>query len=399
MTLRFRTAVAITIAALGLVALAQAGGAEAKVRKGPGKLAFYKPPQKLPKHHGKLIWARNAKGVVPLAEAASTKLVLYSSITPQGKRTAVSGSVSVPEGKAPKGGWPVISYGHGTTGIADVCAPSRNTEGGPAQGYIDYIDPQLNDWLDAGYAVVRSDYQGLGTPGTHPFLVGKAEGRSMLDIVRAAHQLNPGIGKRFLLAGHSQGGQSALFAASLAKTWVPDLKLRGTVSYAPGSHLLLQAQALPGFVIPSSLSALATLVVKGAATTSKQIKPAELLSDPPLLFFPQVDKTCLPQLGAADKLGGIAPSTLLRNGADTTALYSALDAMNPAVETAPPIFLAQGDADTTAYPALTDALNVELLGLGDDVTYTVYPGIDHGGVVSAAGDDALAFFQERLPAG
>ena len=64
---------------------------------------------------------------MPLQNARYTKLVLYSSRTPQGKQTAVSGSVSVPEGKAPKRGWPVITWAHGTTGVADVCAPSRNS--------------------------------------------------------------------------------------------------------------------------------------------------------------------------------------------------------------------------------------------------------------------------------
>ena len=129
---------------------------------------------------------------MPLAKAASTKLVLYTSVTPKGKRVAVSGSVSVPKGKPPKHGWPVISFAHGTTGTADVCAPSRNRKGNPARAYISYIDPELNAWLKAGYAVVRTDYQGLGTPGPHPYLIGKAEGRSVLDIVRAARRWTRG---------------------------------------------------------------------------------------------------------------------------------------------------------------------------------------------------------------
>ena len=136
-----------------------------------------------------------------------------------------------------KGGWPVISYGHGTTGIADQCAPTRNTPGGPAESYISYTDDILNSWLDAGYAIARSDYEGLGTPGTHPFLVGKSSGRGILDIVRAAHRLNPRISKKFVITGHSQGGHAALFAADQALTWTPDLQLKGTVAYAPASQL------------------------------------------------------------------------------------------------------------------------------------------------------------------
>jgi len=122
---------AVALAAVLLLAVcAQRAEAKAKshtgVVNGPRGLEFYKPPQHLPKQHGTLIWARKATGLVPLADAKYTKLVLYSSRTPQGAKDAVSGSVSVPKGKPPKGGWPVITWAHGTTGVADICAPSRD---------------------------------------------------------------------------------------------------------------------------------------------------------------------------------------------------------------------------------------------------------------------------------
>src|SRR5829696_4409292 len=207
--------------AAGLLVVALLGGstaAEAKVPKGPPGLAFYEPPKPLPRQHGTLIWARKAGGRVPLENARYTKLVLYSSKTPQGKTIAVSGSVAVPKGKPPKGGWPVISWAHGTTGVADVCAPTRDFAGTPDPTGETYINGDLSAWLAAGYAVLRTDYQGLGTPGKHPYLIGKAEGRGVLDIVQVARELDPRIGKRYLIAGHSQGGHAALFAAGEAKS-------------------------------------------------------------------------------------------------------------------------------------------------------------------------------------
>lgn len=402
-------ACAFVIAAAFLAATLQPGFADAKpskgksksskVVKGPNGLAFYKPPKKTPKQHGRLIWTNKAKGVVPLKSAASTKLVLYTSVTPQGKRTAVSGSVSIPKGKAPKGGWPLITYGHGTTGIADKCAPSRNTANGPATSYISYTDAEQNAWLKAGYAVARSDYQGLGTPGTHAFLIGKASGRSMVDIVRAARDLNPKISNKFLIAGHSQGGHAALFAAGLAAKWAPELKLRGTVAYAPASHLRLQAASLPILTSPSSLTALASLIVRGASAVDPSLSANALLSDPVLAFYPQVDTECLSRLAEPDSLGGIAPSELIRDGADTDPLFDLLDLQNPNVVTAAPILLAQGEADSTTFPFLTDSLNTELVESGDNVNYIKYPGVDHGGVLEAASADAMSFFESRLPSG
>jgi pimeloyl-ACP methyl ester carboxylesterase len=373
------------------------GKGHAKVTTGPSGLKFYKPPKKLPKQHGTLIWARKAKGLVPLADARYTKLVLYSSRTPQGAKTAVSGSVSVPKGKPPKHGWPVISWAHGTTGVADACAPSRNSVTSPAQASISYIYPELNDWLRAGYAVVQTDYQGLGTPGKHPYLIGEAEGRSVLDIVTAARQLDPKIGKRYLISGHSQGGQSALFAAGEASTWTPKLRLRGTVAFAPASHILEQVPLLPALTTPSPLTALATMILDGASTQSSAIDVDKILSDEVLAFYPLLQSQCLEQLAASNELGGIPPSHLQRSGSDLTPANPVLAGMNPLVRTAAPILIAQGSADMTVFPVYTDRLKNELANAGDQVTYTKYPGVNHVGVVTSGEADAMAFFQQMLP--
>ena len=390
-----RTAVLLLLAAL--IGLVLAGPAPAAQTKGPAGKDFYDPPRKLPVSHGKLIWQRRAKGLAKIDGAASNTLVLYTSKTPRGKTAAVSGSVSIPKGKPPKNGWPVISYGHGTTGNADSCAPTRIAKGSPVAGYVNYVDPQLEDWVDAGYAVVRTDYQGLGTPGPHPYLVGAASGRSMLDIVSAAEQVEHRIGDRFLLAGHSQGGHAALFAAGEAARYVRKLDLRGTVSYAPASHLVEQAKLLPIFDQPNPLSALVAMILDGARTESSQIVVAQLLADEALALFPQVEKKCLLQLGRPDSFGGIPPAEMVRDGADPAPLYDVLADQNPDVKTKPPILLAQGSDDTTAFKPFTDMLADELEAAGNDLAYKVYDGVDHGEITKAAGRDALRFFKKRLP--
>ncbi|MCB0866320.1 MAG: alpha/beta fold hydrolase [Solirubrobacterales bacterium] len=366
--------------------------------KGPAGAKFYTPPKHYPSKHGSLIWQRKATGITPLP-GAKNKLVLYTTRTLGGGKVVASGIVSVPKGKAPKGGWPVISYAHGTTGVADVCAPTRAPAGSPQEPYVTYVNPQLQDWIDAGYAVVRTDFAGLGTPGPHGYLVGIDEGHAVLDIVTAARTLNRDLGKKFLIAGHSQGGHAALFAAAEAAKYGKGLKLRGTVAYAPASHIAEQESLLPALTSPSGLTALATLIVSGASTVSDQIQPSQVLSDQVLQFYPQVDETCLPQLSASDSLGGIPPSQLERPGADLTALRDVLQDQNPAIVTKAPILLAQGLADTTVFPFLTNSLNDELVAKGNQVDYQTYPDVDHSQVVAAAEDQAMAFFEQRLPSG
>ena len=379
------------IALLCLLALVVAAPAQAKVPKAPAGLGLYKPPKHLgPGKHGDLIWARRVKS--PLAQASRTWVLLYRSTSVHGRAIGVSGMVFLPRRKAPKRGWPVVSWAHGTSGIADICAPSRDP-GGP---YTAYLKPQLNAWLKKGYAIANTDYEGLGTPGVHPYLVGRSEGRGVVDVVRATRQLDRRVGKRYVIAGHSQGGHAALWAAGLASKWAPELQLRGVAAFAPASHLGVLSRALPALTTPSPLSAIAGLVLRGLAAVYPAIKPSELASDEFLARLPRADHACIDQLYGSDTLGGLAPSQIARPGADLGTLNRILDAQNPALKIPAPVLLAQGAADSTVPPSLTAELNTELHAKGDKVTYATYAGVGHVGIVAAADARTRRFLSRRL---
>ena len=113
-----------------------------------------------------------------------------------------------------------------------------------------------------------------------------------------------------------------------------------------------------------------------------------------------LDQTCLAQLSGPDSFGGVAPSDLLQEPIDNSPDFAdVLKEMNPDVKIGPPVLLAQGTADTTVFPSYTDLLDGQLNDLGDDVDYKTYAGITHGGIVAAAEDDAMDFFEQRLPSG
>ncbi len=398
MTARISPAAALRVGAavLALLAAAPATAAVAKTRKAPAGLAFYTPPKPLPAGKpGTVIWSRPASKQASLTGAARNLTVLYRSTDTSGKAIAVSGLVSTPKGKAPKGGWPVISWSHGTTGIADVCAPSRDSAASPVRPYIEYVHPVLNAWLKAGYAVARTDFEGLGTPGTHPYLIGHSEANGAIDIVRAARGLDAGIGRNWISAGHSQGGQAALFTAADGPARAPELRLKGVASFAPASHILEQVNAAKAFTSPSPLSGLGALFV-GAIDASGKARAADILTPPALALFPQVETTCAPQLAAADSWGALAPASLLREDVDLTAARAVLAAMNPALKLKVPLLLVQGDADTTVFKPFTDQLETELAAKGDRVDYYVIKGIDHGGVVAAGLKVTTAWLKQRL---
>ena len=351
-----------------------------------------------PPKHGQLIEKRKLTGDAALASAGRNWFVKYRSVGVDGKAINVSGVVSLPKGKAPKNGWPVISYDHGTTGIADQCAPSRDAADNPAHLYNSYVYPLLNRWLKAGYAVVRTDYQGLGTAGAHQYLVGVAEGRSTLDIVRAARKLDRRVSARFAIAGHSQGGHAALWAAKLARSWTPDLTLRGTVAFAPASHVseqivLVRAVTSPG----GGLSGEAALIIRGVDLVNPGLHLSSLFTDKFAALYPQTLTKCLPQLGQPASIGGLAPSEFFKQDADLSGLARGANKSDPENLTIKsPLDVEQGKQDTTVLPGLTDDLVKQLRGRGGKVVYRKYDNTNHGNVVVSAADHATKYIKQRL---
>lgn len=391
-SLRNRSLRLVVLAAAAVsVALPASAGAQGAVqgKKGPAGLAFYNPPRKLVAGKpGTVIWQREIKytanGRVALSDASKTYLILYRSRDPRGKAIAVSGTVDLPKTEKPAGGYKVVSWAHGTTGVADVCAPSRNKPGGPADGYIAYADASYGSWLKAGYAVLRTDYEGLGVKGPHRYLVGASEGRGVVDIALAARNLlgNSEISTDYDIGGHSQGGQSALFAGSMAKKYAPGLNLRGVFAYAPASHIYEQRMAIPNLGIESSgLTGLAVMILDSAAREAG-VNPKTIVTPQVAKLLPLLNRTCTSDIGKA--FAGIAPKDILKPGIKSPKIDAILKAMNPDVSIPAPVLILQGKSDTTVFPAFTAPLVTELQAKGNQVDYKTFDGLTHSTVVTDA---------------
>lgn len=369
--------------------------AHADVRRGPAGDAFYEGPAALGAgRHGDPIWQRPATRPAALRGARANRLLLYRSNSPNGKAIVVSGTVAIPRGRSPRGGWPVLTWGHGTRGLADGCAPSK--------GYGAFASETrlLERWLARGYAVVRTDYEGLGTPGVHPFLVGRSQARGMLDAVRAARKAYRGIGRRTIVAGESQGGQAALWAAADAPAWTPELRVRGTLAFAPVSQLRQQGELFPTLEsAPPSFSAYAAMIMRGVEAVNPGLRIASLLSDRTRPLYPFVDEECQSRLTQPDRFGPVRPREFFREGADLAPALAALEANDAGnLRIRHPVHLAQGTADGTVFKPFTDELVRELRGNGARVAYAEYEGAGHGNdllEVAAVQRDALAFARRR----
>jgi pimeloyl-ACP methyl ester carboxylesterase len=265
--------------------------------------------------------------------------------------------------------------------------------------FIAYAYPLIDTWLKAGYAVVSTDYEGLGTPGVHPLLVGSSEARSTLDSIRAARQFDPHLSGNVVITGHSQGGQAALFTAAAAPTWTPELHIKGTVSFSPLSHIVALIESYVASPSPLSSALLGMGIAGLSATDPSEFSPATDLTAAAQAVYPQVFSQCLLGLLAQTSLGGVPTNALYSaafitpaNEATTTRLE---DPDGLAIRT--PLLIEQGLADTVIPPALTSELAQGYAQHHLPVAFHTWPGVGHTDVLSSpAGADATAWIEAHL---
>lgn len=410
---RLPLAALAVFAALALGVSPAAAGKKRPVKppKVPSGKKFYSPPKKLWKGPaGTVVWSRPATGLSRLKSARVNRTVIYRSRSIRGKSSVVSGTIAVPRGKAPKGGWPIVSWGHVTTGAADLCAPSAVTADNTELERLTRSKELLNLLLDNGIAVARSDFEGIGTPGPHPYLIGKSLGRAMIDITVAAHGMNLNIGRRWIPAGHSEGGQGALFAASMAASRAPELRLKGVSAFAPASHIenILDLARLANFVSPvtAGFSALGGLILAGAEldepALSAVYREGGGLSPEAVSLLPQVESRCLNDLSLPDSWGGLAPAKIEgpNSEAALSALFDVLNRNDPRSLSLPglPVRLDQGDIDFVVMKWHTTAVAESLTASGAKVDYATWPGADHTNITDPgyAAEPAAAWLAARL---
>jgi acetyl esterase/lipase len=319
-------------------------------------------------------------------------------------------------GSPPEGGWPVVAWAHGTTGVADGCAPSKDYQNNGDAAVIQAL-------LDAGFAVIAPDYEGLDAPGVHPYYNRNSHAQSMLQAVKAAQDVPLlTLSKRWAVLGHSQGGHAALATAQSASELGNGFDLRATVAIAPGSDLAASSDIT--FALIDELAAAGNL--EGAAQVLTSInylgamfalglQAAETSFDPNVLLGSQLaklldgartDSNCFqfgPSLendlrahfaagGSFANYGGIK-----RDWYKTPGLQAKLDANAVGrVKWPSPTLVIQGTDDFVVPFAVTSALIDSMQALGTPVTRVDVKGGGHNDVVLGQLPEAIAFIQSRM---
>lgn len=397
-----RALAATTALALALAATAAPALGAADPWAGDGGLpAFYSWSRPLPAKPGVMLRAAAAPALVSIPAAGRAERILYSSTDWLDDRRiiTVSGIVFFPKGAPPKGGWPLIAWAHGTTGVADVCAPSAMARSARDQDY-------LGAWLADGFAIVATDYQGLGTPGPHPYLQTKPEARSILDSVRAALQRYPSeLSNRVIVMGQSQGSGAALAAARAAPAYAPELAIEGTVATGIVAHtndLNGAAQApTPALYADAADPANAAYEILYFLGTARSIDPAGI--DPKTYIskagWPLLEKaqtTCMGGLRAFSSQLKVPVAQLYsRPIADLERRADAL-ADFPDVRIATPVFTGTGLKDADSQPVNQYNFISAMCAAGDRVEWRYYPGETHGSAVMRSREHSVDFVRDAL---
>ncbi len=349
---------------------------------------FYDPPRPLvAAAPGTLIRSEPFDGY-SLPKGASAIRILYHSRALSGEDIAASGVVLIPAGTPPAGGWPVIAWAHGTSGVARMCAPSLMKD-------VEYGDEGLMPMVAAGFAVVATDYAGLGTPGPHQYDNKIPQADDVVYSVPAAHAAVPALGKRWVAIGHSQGGVAVWGVAELeANRNDPDyagaISVAGDMDYdAYESHDAETFNPVTDLYWP--------LTAFGIKASYPTFDVKKMLTPPVLARYKDVTtKGCWYYAYAA--LKEIGEQRAVKPGWDRAPEVHRYnqDSRSANKPIRGPLLVLAGDDDKSVAIANIAAGVADACRIGLAIEYVHHPGLDHDPLMQETTPEQLAWVRDRL---
>jgi pimeloyl-ACP methyl ester carboxylesterase len=332
-----------------------------------------------------------------LSNAVNGLRILYTSTDGIEGATsiAVSGTVYFPKGSPPSGGWPIAAWAHGFVGISDICAPSWRRR---TKRDIDY----LNAWLAEGFAIVATDYQGMGTPGGHAWGVPIMEAHGVIDSVRAARRAFRDLSNQVVLVGQSQGARAVLSASALAPTYAPEFAFKATVATGvPGGPPHAPHTKAPQIPVPTRTGGgvharLAVYTIFRLLALNRDFDPSEYLSDEAKPSFEAARTGCLVDVDEVNAKNGVTVDNTFHKLPEAAMRKAAQYQVYPRPKFARPVFMGVGLADTTTFPEGQYNLAAAACYEGSTVEIHYYSGLDHSGAVNPSLVDSLPFVRKAV---
>jgi pimeloyl-ACP methyl ester carboxylesterase len=294
----------------------------------------------------------------------------------------VSGVVLYPYGKKPPaGGWPVIAWAHAATGVAHQCAPSlmRNVGHGPF----------LSMYVNLGYAVVATDYAGLGTRFRNAFLDGPSNASDVINSVLAARAAVPQLGARWIVMGEAEGALAATGVAE-KENEVRDPNYLGGIAIS----VLASARESYEHSVNGSSSAMLPSLAYGVKTVYPQFQVTDILTAKALPLYNRLEQACSQER----KILELSLAEIVKPGWETNPFVRKYFDRNEIGQTRAysPIFVITGDADPAIPPTTRAQAFARMCKQGDRVQWERYPGLDSGQVIGESVRDQIGWIEARF---
>ncbi|RYC78404.1 hypothetical protein BFJ63_vAg18722 [Fusarium oxysporum f. sp. narcissi] len=293
----------------------------------------------------------------------------------------------------------LVAYAHGTTGMFRGCAPSTSSF------LFDY-----NSWTPlvlAGYAIVGTDYAGLGNNNTaHKYVSSRANANDVYWSAVAARKAFPcNLSREWVSIGHSQGGGASWKLSEHELVQSERSGYLGGVSIGPVTYLYdalldgfsklkdLTEEQLQNFGIVTLLPSMAFAL---RAIFPKYTPP----------YFSDLLKSRI-ELGEVAQLCDNALSGLVRDANLTQLIknvdlasdktlkkFQELNAPAQGDKTSKPLLVIQGAKDSIVFPDMTTKAYKNSCKAGNAVRLSLYPELDHTAVVGASAPEWLEFIDK-----
>jgi hypothetical protein len=348
---------------------------------------FYAAPTITPKEPGVLIRAESFSRAMP-ADARAWR-ILYTTTTENGQQALASALVIAPR-HPPAGPLPLIAWAHGTTGYAQICAPTLLPDPLIAGAMFTADRVVAHDWV-----LVATDYVGLGTKGPHPYLIGQGEARSVLDSIRAVHQFKGlDLSDKTVVWGHSQGGHAALWAGGLAASYAPELDIAGVAALAPASDLeglMSNLGSVRGGILFSAY------ILAGYAAAYDDIRSADYTDPSAQTLLRELSNRCLADprsyVSVIEALAIAQDRGVFAHPLTTGSMREYLQENTPTLPIPAPLLIAQGLADPLVIPPVQHDYARGRCDAGQVLEYLSVVGKDHVTLVDAASPLIPQLFQ------
>jgi hypothetical protein len=307
--------------------------------------------------------------------------ILYHSRSSQEKDVAVSGVVLVPRGTAPAGGWPIIAWAHDLTGSARQCAPSllKTLNEGPL----------LSMYVGLGYAVVASDYAGLGTNFPNAVLDVPSNAQDVINSVAAARAALPQLGSKWLVAGYGHGSRVAIgVAEALPKTaaganYLGSIGISGVADPAEFYEHLAQGLAYPTLVF----------LAQGIKNQHAEFRVDDMLTGKGMALYKYLSENCEATSGQAPQSDGVLKPGWQNNPYVKEFFSRNVLGGKPAFS---PLLLISGDTEGEAPSSLTAALVSRLCQQKDPILFVNYPGLSPSSVLGNSVGEQVSWIRARF---